>query len=70
MGRLTFGQEGVPQSIQPFSIVVTPELPPPVTTNPPPASKNGETAVTVEVVSTAGVTYVGSYTYDTYANCP
>ncbi len=70
VGRLTFGQEGVPQSIQPFSIVVTPELPPPVTTNPPPASKNGETAVTVEVVSTAGVTYVGSYTYDTYANCP
>lgn len=70
VGKLTFGQTGIPQSLQPFSIVVTPTLPPPVTTNPPPTSKNGETEVTVEVVSTAGVTYSGTYTYDTYANCP
>lgn len=70
VGKLTFGQTGVPQSLQPFSIVVTPVLPPPTSTNPPPASNNGETEVTVEVTSTAGVTYRGSYTYDTYANCP
>ncbi len=70
VGRLTFGQTGVPQSLQPFSIVVVPALPPPVNTNPPAPSKNGETEVTVEVVSTAGVTYRGTYTYDTYANCP
>ena len=70
VGKLTFGQNAIPQSLQPFSITVVPVLPPPVTTNPPPASKNGETEVTVEVVSTAGVTYRGTYTYDTYANCP
>uniref|UniRef100_A0A7C3I3S1 Lipoprotein n=1 Tax=Meiothermus ruber TaxID=277 RepID=A0A7C3I3S1_MEIRU len=70
VGKLTFGQTGVPQSLQPFAVVVVPVLPPPVTTNPPPPSKNGETEVTVEVVSTAGVTYRGTYTYDTYANCP
>jgi len=68
VGKLTFGPTGVPQSLQPFSIVVVPVMPP---TNPnPPTSKNGETEVTVEVVSTAGVTYRGTYTYDTYANCP
>lgn len=70
VGRLTFGGGGVPQSLQPFSIVVVPDMPPPVNTNPPDPSKNGETEVTVEVVSTAGVTYRGTYTYDTYANCP
>jgi len=70
VGELTFGEGGVPQSLQPFSIVVVPDMPPPVNTNPPDPSKNGETEVTVEVVSTAGVTYRGTYTYDTYANCP
>ncbi|AWR85331.1 hypothetical protein [Meiothermus taiwanensis] len=70
VGKLTFGDTGIPQSLQPFSIVVVPTLPPPVTTNPPRAAINGATEVTVEVVNTAGITYRGTYTYITYANCP
>lgn len=69
-GKLTFGQTGIPQNLQPFSIVVSPFPPTTRDINPPPASKNGETQVTVKVVSTTGVTYRGYYTYDTYANCP
>ncbi|RIH84205.1 hypothetical protein Mlute_01969 [Meiothermus luteus] len=66
IGELTFGEGGVPQSLPPGvgqqSITVTPVN--------PPTSRNGATTVTVTVTTRSGVQYSGSYTYDTYANCP
>ncbi len=66
IGTLDFGENGVPQSLpsgtSQQSITVTPITPPP--------SINGKTTVTVTVTTTSGSQYSGTYTYDTYANCP
>ncbi|MFC6918633.1 hypothetical protein [Meiothermus taiwanensis] len=66
VGKLTFGEGGVPQSlpggVSQQSIVVNPIT--------PPTSNNGRTTVTVTVTTISGRQYSGSYAYDTYANCP
>jgi len=68
IGRLTFGQGFVPQSlpsgISQQSINVTP-----ITLSPPP-SITGKTTVTVTVTTISGNQYSGSYVYDVYSNCP
>ncbi|RDI95733.1 hypothetical protein DV704_05525 [Meiothermus sp. QL-1] len=64
--KLAFGQGAIPQGldegVSAQSITVTPVN--------PPTSRNGATTVTVTVTTISGRQYSGSYTYDTYANCP
>lgn len=64
---LGFGNNGIPQSIggkvstQAITITPTPTVP---------ASKTGETVLTVQVTTSAGTTQSASYQYDVYSNCP
>jgi len=65
-GILTFGQNGIPQSlpagVSQQAIVVTPIT--------PPTSATGFTTVTVTVITTSGFSYSGAYVYNVYSNCP
>lgn len=66
-GNLTFGQNGVPQSIGKGGVSLQAITVTPITN--PPTSNNGRTVLTVRVLLASGTEYTGSYTYDTYANC-
>jgi hypothetical protein len=61
-----FGQGGLPQRVG-KGVSAQAIIPTPIYN--PTASRNGATTVTVNVVTTDGSQFVGTYTYGTYANC-